>query len=189
MIDRKEESPAAELIKLLHGDSLINPPDGGKVRQPDSQTKPWVAFGISRATWYRQGKPKCPSEFEGNYYWRQKNRARSANRSVRSVQRLAFARRYGIPEIDSLAIHQKLPAAMLEEVAKWEHEDQRRFADRLLALSADLPKLFEPDDNFRRNFNPFQVAILPVEPSELKRVAKRAFDSTLAEVIGSEAIS
>jgi len=32
-------------------DSLKTPPDGGKVRRP------WDALGMSRATWYRHGKP------------------------------------------------------------------------------------------------------------------------------------
>ena len=31
--------------------SLTNPPNGGKVR-------PWEAVGMSRATWYRKGKPE-----------------------------------------------------------------------------------------------------------------------------------
>jgi hypothetical protein len=31
--------------------SLTNPPDGGKVRRP------WEAIGMSRASWYRHGKP------------------------------------------------------------------------------------------------------------------------------------
>ena len=27
-----------------------------------SRSKPWLALGISRATWYRRGKPKAPIE-------------------------------------------------------------------------------------------------------------------------------
>jgi hypothetical protein len=34
--------------------NLKNPPDGGKLR-------PWEAVGMSRATWYRKGKPE-PSQ-------------------------------------------------------------------------------------------------------------------------------
>jgi hypothetical protein len=175
-------NPAEELIKAFHGDSLKNPPDGGEVRLPDAQSKPWQAFGISRATWYRQGKPQCESEFSGKYYRRQKGRAKFENCSVRSIQRLTFARRYGIPEIDSLAIQQCLPPAMLEEIAKWEHDDQRRFTDRLFALAADLPKEFEPGRNFRRTFSPFELAVLPVKEFELRRAARSVFDATIREI-------
>lgn len=165
---------------MIHGDSLKNTPDGGKLRLPDAQSKPWQALGISRATWYRQGKPRGHNQL---YYWRQKNRAESSDSSVRSIQRLAFARRYGIPEIERLAIQKHLSPAMLEEIAKWEHEYQRRFTDRLFALAADLPKQFEPDDYFRSNFSAFEVVVLPVKESKLRRAARSAFDATIREMV------
>ena len=179
---RVTTNPAEELIKTIYGDSLKSPPDGGKVRLPDAQSKPWQAFGISRATWYRQGKPQCESQFSGKYYRRQKSQAESLDCSERTVQRLAFARRYGIPEIDSLAIQMDLlPPAMLEEIAKWEHEDQRRFTDRLATLAADLPKAFEL--TVYRDWSPFELAVWPVKNVELRRAARRAFDATLREII------
>ena len=179
--------PAAELtaklIALLHGeDSLTNPPDGGKVRQPDSQTKPWKALGISRATWYRQRKPGCRSMLSSADYWRQKNRAKNENYSIRSVQRFYFASRYGISEVENIARHFALPAAILEEVAKWEHEDQRRF---IALLISELP-LLETDDPIK-DFRGVVIRIQIRNPVALKRAGKRAFDRTLAEMISREA--
>jgi hypothetical protein len=46
---------ADDLVRAIHGECPTNPPDRGKVRQKD---KSWEALGISRATWYRQGKPE-----------------------------------------------------------------------------------------------------------------------------------
>jgi hypothetical protein len=33
--------------------------------QSISRTKPWEALGMSRATWYRKGKPAAPPEASG----------------------------------------------------------------------------------------------------------------------------
>jgi hypothetical protein len=165
-----------KLTRMIHGDrlvdSLTNPPDGGELRQPDRQAKPWLALGISRATWYRQGKPRYDNS--NAHYWRQRNQAETHQRSIRTVQRYTFARRYGIPEINSLAVHHCLPAAILEEIAKCQHDTQRRFADRLLALAKELPRRYEPSGDW----GPFELAVLPADPLALKWAARRAFDAT-----------
>jgi hypothetical protein len=179
MSDETTRNPAAELVRAIHGDCLANPPSGEKLRQADSQAKPWLGFGISRATWYRIGKPTCESEFSGCYYRRQRNRADAEECSVRSIQRREFARRYGISEICSLATHHCLPPAMLEEVAKWEHDNQRRFADRLRALAADLPKRYEPNDHMRRTFSSFEIVVFPASRLALRRAARRALKECL----------
>ena len=56
-------------------------------------------------------------------YHRQKSRTRTYQCSIRSVQRQDFVRRYGVEELASLARHQTLSFGMLEDIAKWEHED------------------------------------------------------------------
>jgi uncharacterized protein YoaH (UPF0181 family) len=56
--------------------SPANPPSGGKVRQP------WLALGMSRATWYRLGKPS-----EKPQRVTQKNLAKIMGASVRTIQR------------------------------------------------------------------------------------------------------
>ena len=86
-----------------------------------AQSKPWEALGISRATWYRLGKPGR-GDLSWNYH-RQKSRTRTYQCSIRSVQRQDFVRRYGVEELASLARHQTLSFGMLEDIAKWEHED------------------------------------------------------------------
>jgi uncharacterized protein YoaH (UPF0181 family) len=53
------------------------PPDGGEVRQP------WLALGMSRATWYRLGKPSEKPEERLT----QKDIAEILNTSVRTIQR------------------------------------------------------------------------------------------------------
>jgi hypothetical protein len=56
-------------------DNLTIPPDGGKLR-------PWEAIGMSRASWYRHGKPaKKPERFTV------RDLAESLNISERTVQR------------------------------------------------------------------------------------------------------
>ena len=57
------------------------PPDGGKVRQP------WLALGMSRATWYRHGKPsEKPPKRET-----QAGMAKRLGISVRTIQRAQAA--------------------------------------------------------------------------------------------------
>ena len=55
---------------------LKNPPSGGKLR-------PWLALGMSRATWYRRGKPTTKPEPKQT----QKDVAEILGCSVRTVQR------------------------------------------------------------------------------------------------------
>ena len=63
--------------------SQISAKLGGKVRQPDTPTKPWLALGMSRATWYRLGKPSEKPEPRLT----QKDIAEILHTSVRTVQR------------------------------------------------------------------------------------------------------
>jgi hypothetical protein len=68
-------------------DGLKDPPNGGKMRLPDDQAQPWEALGISRATWYRQGKPTEKPGALGEWfrggelkYWRSKRTVERVNR-------------------------------------------------------------------------------------------------------------
>jgi hypothetical protein len=177
-------NPAAQLIRMLNGDSLTNPPDGGEVRQPD--TKPWVVLGISRATWYRQGKPKQESQTHKGSYYRQKSLARSYDDcSVRSIQRQSFVRRYGIPEIGELAWQKILPFGMLENIAKLEHDDQRRFVAQLRELAIALPpqRYWKGTaEAARKSFGPVMGPIFRADPLELKRAAQLVYSSILTEL-------
>jgi hypothetical protein len=158
--------------------SLENAPDGEKVRLPDAQTKPWEKLGISRATWYRQGKPKWEDQFAHDTS-RQKYWARFRNLNIRTIQRWAFVRRYGIDELWQLAYHEQLPCGMLEEIAKWfSHEEQRRFVDRLVELAPSLPTIsnFRDDDDKARwfeQFGPVMGVLLHANERELKHVARQ----------------
>jgi hypothetical protein len=77
-----------DLMVLIHGpDCLENAPDGEKMRLPDAQTKPWETLGISRATWYRQGKPQFEYQLFSKSGLRDKNAAKSWSCSTRSFQR------------------------------------------------------------------------------------------------------
>jgi hypothetical protein len=60
---------------------LANPPNGGIMRQTK---KPWVALGISRATWYRHGKPT-----EWHKLSTQAEEAKKGGQSLRSYQRFS----------------------------------------------------------------------------------------------------
>ena len=176
--------PAAQLIRMFHGDSLTNPPDGGKLRQPDA--KPWEALGISRTTWYRQGKPTQECNTHKGSYYRQKSLARSYDDcSVRSIQRQSFVRRYGIPEVGDLAWHNTLPFGMLENIAKLEHDEQRRFVAQLLELAIPLP----PQRYWKgtaeeacKRFGPVMGPMFRADPSELKRAARRVYESILIDL-------
>ena len=104
-----------DLMQVFNGPGCLeNTPDGEEMRLPDAQTKPWLALGISRATWYRQGKPDSKGLLEHNRsrqnYW-----ARFRECSTRTIQRWAFIRRYGIDELWRLAYHERLPCGMLHE--------------------------------------------------------------------------
>jgi uncharacterized protein YoaH (UPF0181 family) len=57
-------------------DSLTNPPSGGNPRQ-------WEVLGMSRATWYRHGKPSTKPEPKPT----QKDIAAALGYSVRTIQR------------------------------------------------------------------------------------------------------
>jgi hypothetical protein len=174
-----------QALLLLQGEaSLKDPPDGGKVRLPDAQSKPWESLGISRATWYRQRKPAGELQLWKQGSWRQKRRAKNDHQSVRSVQRRFLVFKYGIPELEQLARWNFLPPATLEQVAKWEHEDQRRFVDRLLSLAAALPGARTPNPE---NKNHVCQIVYDIDPRDLKRAARRAFDSTLMEMVMREA--
>jgi hypothetical protein len=158
--------------------SLENPPDGGKVRLPDAQAKPWEALGISRATWYRQGKPANVDRLASNeFHVRQKSWMGSYWCSARTIQRMFFVRRrYGIECMWQLAYQECLPLGMLEEIAKWEHEDQRRFIARLLELAPGLPwdKHFTDSEAYYIEFfGPVFGVLAPIDRGQLTRVARQ----------------
>ena len=63
---------------------LNSPPHGGIVRQ----NKPWEAIGISRATWYRRGKPTEKPPRRGQGPFSQRKMAAGNRVSLRTQQRL-----------------------------------------------------------------------------------------------------
>jgi uncharacterized protein YoaH (UPF0181 family) len=69
---------------MSDSESLTRPPYGGIMRQ-----KPWEAVGMSRATWYRKGKPteKPKSKVP------QKQLAKTLGVSIRTIQRDAASLR------------------------------------------------------------------------------------------------
>jgi hypothetical protein len=167
-----------DLMAAIHGPGCLNnAPDGEEMRLPDARTKPWEKLGISRATWYRQGKPKMKYQLFSERGFRDKNAAKSWSCSVRSYQRQIFVSRYGIHELYALAYHGCLPRGMLEEIAKWEHADQRRFVDQLAELARPLPadsRCKEDQAYYLKEFGPVMGILLRVNPRALKRVAQRA---------------
>jgi hypothetical protein len=169
-----------DLMTALHGPGCLeNTPDGEEMRLPDAQTKPWEKLGISRATWYRQHKPKWEGQLASHSWSRQKQRALGYFCSTRTVQRQDFVRRYGIRELYNLAsqstLHRCLPLGMLEEIAKWWHEDQRRFIDRLVELARPLPTDGSDLKESIEYFGPVLGILLRVDDrTALKHVARQA---------------
>jgi len=64
------------------GESLRNPPRGGTVRQ-------WEALGMSRASWYRHGKPAEKPTQRGQGPFSQRKMAAGNRVSLRTQQRIA----------------------------------------------------------------------------------------------------
>jgi hypothetical protein len=65
-----------------NADSLKKPPDGGKVRRP------WDTLGMSRASWYRYGKPTKRPETRSLRSLAKHIRAALAGRSFRTHERI-----------------------------------------------------------------------------------------------------
>jgi hypothetical protein len=168
--------------------SLNNPPNGGEVRQPDAKAKPWQALGISRATYYRKGKPeKMPS-----IRWKQADRARvGGGLSIRTIQRADFVRRYGIGDLYYLAHLYGSKGApsmgMLEEVAKWSHERQRRFMELLLVeAGVPMPSSFswlDESDREKAEHAPMAFALILLGKYHVRRAAGAAFWATVREMV------
>jgi len=165
--------PPEALMRALGHDpeSLKDAPNGGKVRQKD---KPWITLGISRASWYRQGKPEEEWQLSGRKYNRQKNRASVDCCSIRTVQRESFIRRYGIPELDDLVLaHHFLTAGMVAEVARWERSEQWWFINRLLELIRESGQQRQHDASYEHHSIVF-LTIYSVDRAVLRRLAKQA---------------
>lgn len=151
-------------------ENLKNPPIGDNVRQP----KPWEALGMSRATWFRHGKPTY-----NDRKITQKNRAEWGwGVSTRTVQREDFVKRYGIPELEWLILNDYfLAPGMVEEIAKWEHEDQRTFLKKLTEALEAAPKVrtTEPRPKWLRERPKIGALCHEVSKADLRRAAKRIF--------------
>jgi hypothetical protein len=91
---------------------LKNPPAGGEVRQPV-----WQALGMSRATWYRKGKP----EKKPGKKITQKEVAALMRVTVRSVQRAIRILREA-PELVPLVKAGKLKAGPVESLIIGTHK-------------------------------------------------------------------
>lgn len=142
----------------MMGDDLKNPPDGGKVRHP------WEAVGMSRATWYRRGRPDWVHPLA-----KQSARARSARWSLRAQQRLEFVERYGIPEIHDLWIP-GIRLGTLERVAKLLHDEQHDFVLALVAAVRCEPKVKPHKAQFHVD-QPILAPCCEIDTARLRAIA------------------
>jgi hypothetical protein len=164
-------------IEMSEGESLRNPPIDGNMRQQ----KPWEALGMSRATYYRHGKPAA----DNRDFFCQAARARMVSASTRTIQREDFIKRYGIPELGKLVLQDHfLTAGMISEVAKWHPEDQRTFFDSFMLLVADAPKIKPPDREFSAR-QPITAALIEVGKPMLRRLAKQLFAVCKADMVAT----
>jgi hypothetical protein len=90
--------------------------------------KPWEAIGMSRATWYRHGKPE-----KKPYRMTQAQIAKLQGVSLRSLQRAARVLRVA-PELESL-ISGGLSLHLAEQAAKMTPDERKRFLDLVLKAS------------------------------------------------------
>jgi len=128
------DSGAAESITEPQVMNLTNPPIGGEVRCDDVSSeritepseinltnppiggeaiRPWETIGMSRATWYRRGKPTTKPTPRIT----QAHAAKTMNVSLRTVQRAARVLRLR-PELGVLIESGHMRIAMAEELAK-----------------------------------------------------------------------
>jgi hypothetical protein len=100
--------------KLAHAMSnrLTTPPNGGAMRQ---KAEPWLALGISRATWYRLGKPETKPVKPPRVT--QKQAAELMQVSVRRIQRVARISRIA-PDLMEQCKAGKLSTAAAEHIAR-----------------------------------------------------------------------
>jgi hypothetical protein len=87
---------------------LTVPPAGGKVRQKD---RPWIKLGISRATWYRLGKPATKPTKKPT----QSQTAATLKIGTRTLQRAARVAREA-PELLGLLRAGKLKLRVAEQI-------------------------------------------------------------------------
>jgi hypothetical protein len=113
---------------------------------------------------------------------------------VRTVQRSAFIKRYGIPDLYYLAhlygCNAAVSMGMLEEVAKWSHPLQHRFMENLIA-AAGVPPLdtfsyLDERDREKAEHTPMAIALVQFGKG-VRRAARAAFHATLIEMIQADA--
>jgi hypothetical protein len=91
--------------------------------------------------------------------------------SKRSVQRIDFARRYGIAELDEFALDDLLLSpAQLETIAKWPHDWQADFVKAMVVLMEQSPKVKECDADFHARF-PIRAKCIEVGKKQLRILA------------------
>jgi hypothetical protein len=100
-----------ELIQ--DADSPTSAPDGGKVR-------PWEAIGMSRATWYRRGKPTT----KPTPLITQAQIAKMFGSSVRSMQRISRASRLAGEAIREIEKRPGISIAAIEREAIYAYVQQ-----------------------------------------------------------------
>jgi hypothetical protein len=66
---------------MSDSERLTNPPNGGKLRQ-------WEAIGMSRASWYRHGKPTEKPGALGEWFRRKELEHWKSKRTVERVKRI-----------------------------------------------------------------------------------------------------
>jgi hypothetical protein len=183
------EKLANDLKEAFGADSLTNPPIGGNVRQDQ---KPWERLKISRATWYRLKKPETELDFRARSLkgWRRGQEQRARHCSVRTVQRRDFVWRYGIDALHILGELKLLPPALLEDVARLEHEEQQQFVARLIELAPSLPleKGFqEQDRNCFVERHGTEGALFSLDKKALKKAARYVYDMVIIPRLLAEA--
>ena len=105
-----------------------DPPDGGKMRRQ------WEAIGMSRASWYRHGKPAEKPEAKIT----QREMAQALNVSIRTIQRYAAERNQERRE----QIHKE--AARLRAEGCPENELVQRVSESLNAATSRNPETLTP---------------------------------------------
>jgi hypothetical protein len=158
-------------------ESLNNPPIGATVRQD----KPWESLGISRATYYRNGKQKPRKREPLKKLAADIAKITQGRYSLRSLQRDRFVQRYGIPELSKLISGDLLLSnGMVENVAKWPHAEQQCFVEMLSGWLQRSPKMNTIDPKTAESLGSIQTLLFEVGRDEARKQARAIYAMCLA---------
>jgi hypothetical protein len=154
-------------------ESLENPPIGDIVRQ-----KPRETIGMSRASWYRHGKPEIkPQRGTLRAHVDFMNQVPGTNMTLRMAERERFIKRYGIPELNALVnCNFLLSNSMAEAIAKWPHERERDFVQHLMKNLESSPTLERVHPSLAKKCGPVTARAFEVGRAELRKKAASIFN-------------